>query len=36
MRFLVGSDYAPDPNAGAAGTIYWTNRALESLGHEVD
>lgn len=36
MRFLVGSDYAPDPNAGAAGTIYWTNRALEALGHEVD
>lgn len=36
MRFLVGSDYARDPNAGAAGTIYWTNRALEALGHEVD
>ena len=36
MRFLVGSDYVPDPNAGAAGTIYWTDRALEALGHEVD
>ncbi len=36
MRFLVGSDYAPDPNAGAAGTIYWTNRALRDLGHDVD
>lgn len=36
MRFLVGSDYARDPNAGAAGTIHWTNRALRELGHEVD
>ena len=36
MRFLVGSDYARDPNAGAAGTIYWTNQALRELGHEVD
>ena len=36
MRFLVGSDYLPDPNAGAAGTIYWTDRALRELGHEVD
>ena len=36
MRFLVGSDYLPDPNAGAAGTIYWTDRALEALGHEVE
>ena len=36
MRFLIGSDYLPDPNAGAAGTIYWTSRALEALGHEVD
>ena len=36
MRFLVGSDYAPDPNAGAAGTIYWTDQALETLDHEVD
>jgi glycosyltransferase involved in cell wall biosynthesis len=36
MRFLVGSDYACDPNAGAAGTIYWTNHALRELGHEVD
>ena len=36
MRFLVGSDYACDPNAGAAGTIYWTDRALQALGHEVD
>lgn len=36
LRFLVGSDYAPDPNAGAAGTIYWTNRALRELGHEVE
>ena len=36
MRLLVGSDCAPDPNAGAAGTIYWTNRALRELGHEVE
>lgn len=36
MRFLVGSDYAREPNAGAAGTIYWTNQTLRELGHEVD
>ena len=36
MRFLVGSDYARDPNGGAAGTIYWTNQALRDLGHDVD
>lgn len=36
MRFLVGSDYDCDPNAGAAGTIYWTNRALRESGHAVD
>ena len=36
MRFLVGSDYARDPNAGAAGTIVWTNQALRDLGHETD
>jgi glycosyltransferase involved in cell wall biosynthesis len=36
MRFLVGSDYARDPNAGAAGTIFWTNQALRELGPEVD
>lgn len=36
MKFLVGADYPPDPNSGAAGTVHWTNRALRELGHEVD
>ncbi len=36
MRFLVGADVPPDPNSGAAGTVYWTNQALRELGHAVD
>ena len=36
MKFLVGSDYPEDPNAGASGTVYWTNQALRQLGHDVD
>ena len=36
MRFLIGSDYPADPNAGASGTVHWTTRALRELGHEVD
>lgn len=36
MRILVGADVPPDPNSGAAGTVFHTNRALRELGHEVD
>ncbi|MFC1605458.1 glycosyltransferase family 4 protein [Pseudomonadota bacterium] len=36
MRILVGADVPKDPNSGAAGTVYQTNRALRELGHEVD
>lgn len=36
MRFLIGSDYPADPDAGASGTVHWTTRALRELGHEVD
>ncbi len=36
MRILVGANVFPDPNSGAAGTVYQTNRALRELGHQVD
>jgi glycosyltransferase involved in cell wall biosynthesis len=36
MRILVGADTPPDPNSGAAGTVYATNVALRGLGHQVD
>ncbi|MGQ0799759.1 MAG: glycosyltransferase family 4 protein [Pseudomarimonas sp.] len=36
MRILVGADAPPDPNSGAAGTVFATNAALRQLGHEVD
>ena len=36
MRILVGADVPCDPNAGAAGTVYHTSRALRELGHQVD
>lgn len=36
LRFLIGANVPPDPNSGAAGTVYWTNQALRELGHEVD
>lgn len=35
LRFLVVADMPPDPNSGAAGTVYYTSQALESLGHDV-
>lgn len=33
---LTVANVPPDPNSGAAGTIWQTNRALRNLGHEVD
>ena len=36
LRILVGADVPPDPNSGAAGTVYHTSAALRELGHEVD
>lgn len=36
LRILVGGDYQPNPNSGAAGTMYQMNRALRQLGHQVD
>ena len=36
FRILVGADVPPDPNSGAAGTVYATNVALRELGHDVD
>jgi glycosyltransferase involved in cell wall biosynthesis len=36
LRILVGADVPPDPNSGAAGTVYHTNNALREIGHEVD
>lgn len=35
LRILVGADVPPDPNSGAAGTVYATNEAFAALGHEV-
>ncbi len=36
MRFLVGADVPPDPDSGAAGTVYQTNAALRMLGCDVE
>lgn len=36
MKILTVANVPPDPNSGAAGTVYSTNIALRELGHEVD
>ncbi|MCA9052369.1 MAG: glycosyltransferase family 4 protein [Planctomycetaceae bacterium] len=36
LRILTVADVPPDPNSGAAGTVWHTNVALRELGHEVD
>ncbi|MCA9079625.1 MAG: glycosyltransferase family 4 protein [Planctomycetaceae bacterium] len=36
LRILTLANVPPDPNSGAAGTVYHTNVALRELGHEVD
>lgn len=36
MRFLVGADYPPVPNSGAAGTVFQSIRGLREIGCEVD
>ena len=36
LRILVGADVPPDPNAGAAGTVWQMNQALRKRGHVVD
>ena len=36
MRVLVGANVPPDPNSGAAGTVWHTTAGLRELGHEVD
>lgn len=36
MRILVVSNVLPDPNSGAAGTIWQTARALRAEGHDVE
>ncbi len=36
LRILTIADVPPDPDSGAAGTVYRTNQALRELGHHVD
>jgi hypothetical protein len=36
LRILSVADVHPDPNSGAAGTVYHTNAALRELGNHVD
>lgn len=36
LRILTVADVRPEPNSGAAGTVYSTNVALRELGHRVD
>jgi glycosyltransferase involved in cell wall biosynthesis len=36
LRILVGADVPPDPNSGAAGTVFQMNAALRRHGHIVD
>lgn len=36
LRILTVANVPPDPNSGAAGTVYHTNVALRELGHDVD
>jgi glycosyltransferase involved in cell wall biosynthesis len=36
LQILTVADVPPDPNSGAAGTVYCTNVALRELGHKTD
>jgi len=36
LRILVAADAPPNPDSGAAGTVFATNAALRSLGHHVE
>ena len=36
LRILVGADVPPNPDSGAAGTVFQMNAALRQLGHTVD
>ncbi len=36
MNILVVADVLPNPDSGAAGTVYQTAQALRMLGHDVD
>ncbi len=36
LRILTVANVPPDPDSGAAGTVYATNVALREIGHEVD
>ena len=36
LRILTVANVPPDPNSGAAGTVFATNAAFRQLGHEVD
>ena len=36
LRILTVADFPPNPDSGAAGTVFATNVALRGLGHEVD
>ncbi|TWU05950.1 glycosyltransferase family 4 protein [Stieleria varia] len=36
LRILTVANVPPDPNSGAAGTVYHTNSAFRCLGHTVD
>ncbi|MCC9601226.1 glycosyltransferase family 4 protein [Stieleria sp. JC731] len=36
LRIFTVANVPPDPNSGAAGTVYHTNLALRELGHHVD
>jgi glycosyltransferase involved in cell wall biosynthesis len=36
FRILTVADVPADPDSGAAGTVFHTNRALRELGHSVD
>ena len=36
LQILIGADVPPDPDSGAAGTVWHTSHALRGLGHHVD
>lgn len=36
MKYLIVSNFEPDPNAGAAGALHATQNALTRRGHQVD
>ncbi|MEZ5942728.1 MAG: glycosyltransferase family 4 protein [Planctomycetaceae bacterium] len=36
LRILTVANVPPNPNSGAAGTVFHTNAALRELGHDVD